>query len=69
MYKVTNKFKDIRKFRDGKLGRDVLVSPGKSVETMTPPEENEVFEVKKLKEKIVTDETKKDDKKTNGVDI
>ena len=68
MWKVTNKFKDVRKFRDGKLGRDVLVCPGKSVETMTPPEQNEVFEVKKLKEKIFTEKDEKNDK-IDGVDI
>lgn len=66
MWKVTNKFKDVRKFRDGKLGRDILVEPGKFAITMTPPEENEVFEVTKLKK--LTIDNKKDDK-INGDDI
>ena len=29
MYKVTNKAKDVRKFRDGFLGKDIFVEPGK----------------------------------------
>jgi len=61
MWKVTNKFKDVRKFRDGKLGRDILVGSGKSVETMTPPEKNEVFDVEEI--------IKKEVKKIKGDDI
>jgi len=53
MWKVTNKFKDVRKFRDGRKGCDVLVKPGESVETMTPPEKNEVFDVEEITKKEV----------------
>jgi hypothetical protein len=45
MWKVTNKMKDVRKFWDGKLGRDVLVEPKQSVLTNSPPEENDTWKV------------------------
>lgn len=63
MWKITNKFKDIRKFRDGRLGRDVLLRPGESAMTMTPPEQSEVFDVEKVTVKEVkkTKEMTKDD--------
>jgi hypothetical protein len=50
MYKVTNKFNDVRKFRDGKHGRDILVNPNESVLTNSPPEESDVWKVEKLEE-------------------
>lgn len=51
MYKVTNKADDVRKFRDGKQGKDLLVEPKKSVLTNCPPGENEIWKVEKLEEK------------------
>jgi hypothetical protein len=59
MYKVTNKMKDVRQFRDNYVGKDVFVEPGKFVLTNRPPQENvvwkvelvEKFEKKKIKEK------------------
>ena len=57
MFKVTNKEKDTRKFRDGFLGKDIFVEAGKSVFTIRPPEENSVWKVEKSTEK-------QDDKKT-----
>lgn len=52
MFKVTNKFEDVRKFRDEFLGKDVHVEPKKSVLTKRPPEENDVWEVEKFEKKI-----------------
>lgn len=51
MFKVTNQAKDVRKFRDRNLGKDVLVGPGKSVLTNRPPEEGSIFKVEHLEEK------------------
>ena len=45
MFKVTNKAKDVRKFRDGFSGKDVHVEPKKSVLTKRPPEESDVWKV------------------------
>jgi len=45
MYKVKNKKKDVRKFRDRKLGKDIYVNAKKHVLTNFPPEENEVWSV------------------------
>ena len=55
-YKVTNKAKDIRKFRDSFLGKDILVGPKKFIFTNKPPKENEVWKVEnteKLEKKII----------------
>ena len=51
MFKVTNKMKDVRKFRDSWLGKDVLVKPKKSVLTRKPPLEGEVWKVEEVIEK------------------
>lgn len=51
MYKVLNKLKDIRKFRDRKVGKEIYVAPGETVLTNGPPESDEVFEVTKVEEK------------------
>lgn len=51
MYKVTNKAKDVRKFRDRYLGKDVHVEPGKSVLVRRPPKENEVWKIELASEK------------------
>ncbi len=64
-YKVTNKAKDVRKFRDKFLGRDIFVEPKKFVFTRRPPEENEIWkvenieELEKKKQKIKSREVKK----------
>ena len=50
MYKVTNKMKDVRKFRDNYSGKDILVGPRKSVLTMRPPEEGQVWKVEEVQE-------------------
>lgn len=50
MYKVTNKMRDTRKFRDGDKGRDVFVESKKSVLTTRPPEEGQVWKVEKIEE-------------------
>ena len=48
MYKITNKMKDVRKFRDGFLGKDIFVEPGKSVFTKKIIEESDVFKVENV---------------------
>ena len=50
MYKVTNKAKDVRKFRDRFLGKDIFVEPKKSVLTKRPPEENDIWKVETVEE-------------------
>lgn len=63
MYKVTNKAKDVRKFRDGFLGRDVHVEPRKSVLTNRPPEESEIWKVEKSEQKPKAEKPKVEEKK------
>ena len=50
MRKVTNKFKDVRRFRDRFLGKDILVGPKKFVLTNSPPEESDVWKVETIEE-------------------
>jgi len=50
MYKITNLAKDVRKFRDGFLGKDVFVGPGKFVLTRKPLKESEIFKVEIVEE-------------------
>ena len=61
MFKVTNKFDDVRKFRDSNSGRDILVSPGKSVLTRSPPAENDVWKVEKKEKKETSKKNKEGD--------
>ena len=58
-YKVTNKAKDVRKFRDGFLGKDILVGPNKFILTDHPPEENEVWKVETVEQLEKKTENKK----------
>jgi hypothetical protein len=50
MYKVTNKAKDVRKFRDQFLGKDVLFEPRKFILTSRPPESNDIWKVELAEE-------------------
>ena len=54
-YKVTNKGKDVRKFRDQFFGKDIFVGPKKSVYTDHPPENTvgiwKVENIEKLEKK------------------
>ena len=50
MYKVTNKFKDVRKFRDSFLGKDIFVGPKKFIFTDKPPKESDVWKVELVEE-------------------
>ena len=52
MYKVTNKAKDVRKFRCRILGKDILVEPKKFVLTSKPPEESDIWKVETVDEKL-----------------
>jgi len=66
MYKVTNKAKDVRKFRDRFLGKDIFVEPKQFALTKRPPEENEIWKVEKIeesekKQKLNLKEVKKND--------
>ncbi len=67
-YKVTNKAKDVRKFRDRFLGKDIFVGPKKFMITNRPPEENEIWKVEIIEElekkkQIKSQEVKKMNKK------
>ena len=55
MYKITNKSKDVRKFRDSFTGKHIFVAPGKSEVTRTPVKESSIFKVEKIsEERIIT---------------
>jgi len=58
-YKVTNKAKDVRKFRDGFLGKDILVGPNKFILTDHPPEESEIWKVETVEQLEKIPENKK----------
>ena len=66
-YKVTNNAKDVRKFRDSFLGKDILVEPKKFIFTNKPPKENGVWKVENIekleKKKLNQREVKKMDRK------
>lgn len=63
MYKVTNKAKDVRKFRDRFLGKDVLVEPKKFILTSRPPESNDIWKVE------LAEELEKKEKKLNTKEV
>lgn len=65
MFKVKNKAKDVRKFRDKFLGKDILVEPNKFVFTNKPPQENEVWEISHIEK---SEEKKIDEKEVNKND-
>ncbi len=50
MFKITNKAKDVRKFRDKNSGKDIFVEPGKFVITNRPPEENTFWKIEQISE-------------------
>lgn len=45
-FKVKNKAKDVRKFRDIYRGKDIFLAPGESAITSTPPVKSDVWEIK-----------------------
>jgi len=49
-YKVTNKAKDVRKLRDGFLGKDIFVGPKKFILTNKPPKESDIWKVENTEE-------------------
>jgi len=49
-YKVTNKFKDVRQFRDSFLGKNIFVGPKKFIFTNKPPKESDVWKVESIEE-------------------
>ena len=50
MFKVTNKAKDVRKFRDRFLGKDIFIGPKKFALTNRPPEESDIWKVENIEE-------------------
>ncbi len=75
-YKVTNKAKDVRKFRDRFLGKDIFIEPKKFILTDKPPEENDIWkveDVEKLEKKnqlnVPQDRTNKEVKKMDVKNI
>ena len=66
-YKVTNKLKDTRKFRDSFLGKDVIVGSGETVFTNKPPKvDGNIFEVEEIKEVKKVIHTEKLEKKPSA---
>lgn len=65
MYKVTNKAKDVRKFRDKLLGQDIHLSPGETTFTERPPKGSDIWKVE-LVTKVIDDEKKIERKKLKG---
>lgn len=61
LYKVTNRAKDERKFRDKYMGRDIILKPRESVVTTSPPEEKEIFEVEEYEERQGKKKNKEDE--------
>lgn len=63
MFKITNKKKDVRKFRDSFTGKYVFVQPKKSVMVMKPIKENSVWKIEKIEEnkKVNNKEVKQND--------
>ena len=49
-YKVTNKAKDVRKFRDSFFGKDIFVGPKKFILTNKPPKESDIWKVETVEE-------------------
>jgi len=45
MIKIKNKSKDPRKFRDSKLGKDIIVAPGEEVETNSSLSPSDIWEI------------------------
>ena len=64
-YKVTNLSKDARKFRDSRLGKDILVEPQKTVITERPPEKSDIWKVEIHTEKIEENKMKGGNKQEN----
>jgi hypothetical protein len=51
MYKVKNITQHPRKYRDNKKGRDIIILPGKFIETNNPPKESVVWEITNIEKK------------------
>ena len=64
MYVVTNKAKDVRKFRDRFLGKDILLNPGESTFTKRPPVSSDIWEVEKSRNIEKSNHIEKPEKKT-----
>ena len=73
-YKVTNKAKDVRKFREQDSGKDIFVQPKKSVLTDCPPDKtNDIWNVRsnkkeeepKIEEKLEEPEEEEENKLNN----
>jgi len=59
-YKVTNLTNDTRKFRNSRLGKDILVEPKKTIITKRPPQESSVWKVESHVEKTEEKKLKKE---------
>lgn len=51
MFKITNKAKDVRKFRDSFTGKFIYVQPKKSVEVVKPIKESSIWKIEEFEEK------------------
>ena len=50
MYKIKNKTKDTRTFRDSFSGKNIYIEPGRTVLTKTPIKSSDVWGVEEVKE-------------------
>ena len=62
MYKVKNTAKDLKKYRDMYLGKDIFIEGGRSVETNYPPKESSIWQVTNIEKKEETKLNTKEDK-------
>lgn len=71
MYKVKNITKHARKYRDNKQGRDIIIQPGKFVETTNPPTGTvwKITDIEKEKEKNEANIEKKEKTKLNTQEV
>lgn len=66
MYKITNKAKDTRKFRDSYTGKNIVLGSKKSAIVVKPIDGGSIFKVEKIEEKEVNNkEVKQNDSSSN----
>ena len=63
MFKITNKSKDVRKFRDNFTGKYVYIQPKKSVVVVKPIKESSIWKIEEIEEqkKVNKTEVKQND--------
>lgn len=51
MYEITNKSKEVRKFRESNTGKDVYLNPGCKAYSKKPIPSSEIFDVQRVLKK------------------